>query len=173
MVVQMTNRLLAVVMALAFSSGLVAHAAQNTRTQLPALPHLQLPAVPRVSLPAVSPLPTALRAVAGSAPEPDRAAIKAAYQRDHDALEHLRQQASDLRGPAHPAFNHLVQQDEQALLEMEEAALSAQLTAEGLSTVVTNMDSVVNQARNDLAVARAQDNALKTNNARRSSSHND
>jgi hypothetical protein len=173
MVVQMTNRLLAVVMALAFSSGLVAHAAQNTRTQLPALPHLQLPAVPRVSLPAVSPLPTALRAVAGSALEPDRAAIKAAYQRDHDALEHLRQQASDLRGPAHPAFNHLVQQDEQALLEMEEAALSAQLTAEGLSTVVTNMDSVVNQARNDLAVARAQDNALKTNNARGSSSHND
>jgi hypothetical protein len=174
MVVQMTNRLLSIVMALAFTSGVVAHAAQNTRTQLPALPHLQLPALPRVSLPASSPLPTALRAVATSVLEPDRTAIKAAYQRDHDALEHLRQQASDLRGPAHPAFNHLVQQDEQALLEMEQSSLSAQLSGAGINTVIANMDSMVNQARNDLAVARGQANALKTNaHGHGNTGHND
>jgi len=174
MVVQMTNRLLSIVMALAFTSGLVAHAAQDTRTQLPALPHLQFPAVPRVSLPASSPLPTALQAVANSVIEPDRTAIKAAYQRDHDALEHLRQQASDLRGPAHPAFNHLVQQDEQALLEMEQSSLSARLSGAGINTVVANMDSVVNQARNELAAARAQANALKTNgHGHGNSAHND
>ncbi len=162
MVVQMTNRLLALVMALAFSSGLVAHAAQNTRAQFPALPHLQLPAVPRVSLPAPSPLPTDLQAVANSVLESDRATIKAAYQRDHNALEHLRQQASVLRGPALAAFNHLVQQDEQALLEMEDSALPAQLSAAGVQTVVANMDSVVSQARTELATAKATPGALKT-----------
>src|SRR5438132_5705043 len=174
MVVQMTNRLLSIVMALAFTSGLVAHAAQDTRTQLPALPHLQLPAVPRVSLPASSPLPTALQAVANSVIEPDRTAIKAAYQRDHDALEHLRQQASDLRGPAHPAFNHLVQQDEQALLEMEQSSLSARLPGPAINPGFATLESGANQPRPKLAAARAQANALKTNgHGHGNSAHND
>ncbi len=156
MVVQMTNRLLATVMAMALSSGLVAHAAQNTRTQLPALPHLQLPAVPHVSL------PTALQAVADSVFDPDGATIKAAYQRDHDALEQLRQQASDLRGAAHPAINRLIQQDQEALLQMEKSALSGNVTGAGVNTVVVNMDHVVNQAQAALASAKAATGALKT-----------
>lgn len=161
MVVQMTNRLLATVMAMAVSSGLVAHAAQNALPQLPALPHLQLPADVRVSLSEPSSLPAALQTAAVDALDPDRAAIKAVYQRDHGALEQLRQQGSTLRSPAHQAFNQLIEADEKALQQLEESALASNLTASGVNTAVAGMDRLVNQAQTALNTAQRTSGNLK------------
>src|SRR2546426_6263508 len=91
----MTNRLPGIVIAFALTSGIVAHAASAP----------QRPLAP-VNLPTASNLPAALQTaasqiseVATSAIDPG-AAIRGAYQRDHVALEHLRQQASPLKGTA-------------------------------------------------------------------------
>src|SRR6266566_225792 len=115
----MTNRLLGIVIAFALTSGVVAHAASAS----------QRPLAP-VNLPTASNLPAALQTaasqiseVATSAIDP-AAAIRGAYQRDHVALEHLRQQASPLKGTAHAAFNQLVSDQELALTQTERAALA-------------------------------------------------
>ena len=139
----MTNRLLSVVIAIALSSGIAAHAAQAP----------QRPLAP-ASLPAASSLPFTLQTAvshisetATSTVDP-AAAIRDAYQRDHVALEHLRQQASQLKGSAHPAFNQLISDDENTLTEIERTALATSRPAAG--STIDAMDKLVASAEAEL-----------------------
>lgn len=139
----MTNRLLAVVIAMALSSGIAAHAAQAP----------QRPLAP-VSLPTASSLPMALQTTisrigetATSTFDP-AAAIRDAYQRDHVALEHLRQQASQLKGSAHPAFEQLISDDESALTDIERTALATSRPA--ADNTIAVMDQLVASAEAEL-----------------------
>jgi hypothetical protein len=98
-------------------------------------------------LPTASNLPAALQTaasriseVATSAIDPG-AAIRGAYQRDHVALEHLRQQASSLKGTAHAAFNQLVSDQELALTQTERAALAT--TRPDATGAIAAMDKLV------------------------------
>lgn len=159
MVIEMTNRLLAVVVAVAVSATLAAHAAQGPIQHLP-LVHfgLGLPSATvslRPAVPAAVPgaLETAAVLVTRSARQAldPKAAVLSAYQRDHDALEHLRQQASALRGPAHPAFNRLLDADQQALATLERQALDYQ--SGDTTAAVAAMDQVVRQAQAALSAA--------------------
>src|SRR2546427_13033428 len=132
----MTNRLLGIVIAFALTSGIVAHAASAP----------QRPLAP-VYLPTASNLPAALQTaasqiseVATSAIDPG-AAIRGAYQRDHVALEHLRQQASALKGTVHAAFNQLVSDQELVLTQTERAALAT--TRPDATGAIAAMDKLV------------------------------
>ena len=75
-------------------------------------------------------------------------AIRSAYQRDRVALEHLRQQASQLKGAAHPAFNQLISDDEDALAGLQRAALAT--TRPSASTAIAAMDALVASAQAEL-----------------------
>src|SRR5258708_9259898 len=137
MVITMTNRLLSLVIALALTSGIVAHAAQAP----------QRPLAP-VTLPAA--LQTAAAHVgetATGAVDPS-AAIRAAYQRNHVALEHLRQQASALKGGAHAAFNQFISDQEDALTPIERTALAT--SRPPVSSAITAIDNVVATAEAEL-----------------------
>jgi hypothetical protein len=144
MVISMTNRLLAVVMALAFTSGVVAHAAGAP----------QRPIVP-TTFPAASSLPTTIETAASRLSETatgavdPSGAIRDAYQRDHVALERVRQQASLLKGSAHPAFNQYISDQEAALTELERTALAT--TRPSAGSTIDAMDNLVaaTQARLD------------------------
>jgi len=132
----MTNRLLGIVIALALTSGVVAHAA--SAPQRPLSP---------IALPAASSLPTAIQTAASrlsetatSAIDP-AAAIRGAYQRDRVALAHLRQQASQLKGSAHPAFNQFISDQELALTQTERAALAT--TRPDAQSAIAAMDKLV------------------------------
>jgi hypothetical protein len=167
MITQMTNRLLATVMTFAVSTGLVAHAAQDPHKSLPQvnITHLALPsasAVPQAVQSAAATVSTAANHVsdAATAAVDPSAAIRAAFQRDHVALEHLRQQASVLKGSAHPAFNQLISNDEAALVEMEKTALASK--ASSASATIAAMDQLVVSAQAALASAKAQADAVKT-----------
>jgi hypothetical protein len=118
------------VIALALTSGIVAHAAQAP----------QRPLAP-VSLPAT--LQTAASHVSETATgaiDP-AAAIRAAYQRNRVALEHLRQQASTLKGDVHAAFNQFVSDQEVALTQTERAALAT--TRPEAQSAIAAMDQLV------------------------------
>src|SRR5438270_6224805 len=154
MVISMTNRLLAVVIALALSGGIAAHAAQEP----------QRPLAP-ITFPSASALPAALQTAASrigetatSAIDPS-AAIRSAYQRDRVALEHLRQQASQLKGSAHPAFNQLISDDEAALTELARAALAT--TRPVASSTIAAMDKLVASAQAELNRQLSQPGAAK------------
>lgn len=141
MVISMTNRLLALVVALALSSGVVAHAAQAPQKSL--------------GLPTATDLPTALQTAAShitesatSAIDP-AAAIRDAYQRDHVALEALRQQASALKGSAHPAFNQYIDGQEASLTELLHTSLATLRPSAG--STIANMDALVAAAQAKLA----------------------
>ncbi len=137
MVITMTNRLLSIVIALALTSGIVAHAAQAP----------QRPLAP-VTLPAT--LQTAASHVgetATGAIDPS-GAIRAAYQRNRVALEHLRQQASALKGSAHAAFNQFISDQELALTQTERAALAT--SRPDVSSAIAAMDKVVAEAEAEL-----------------------
>ena len=137
MVITMTNRLLSIVIALALTSGIVAHAAQAP----------QRPLAP-VTLPAT--LQTAASHVgetATGAIDPS-GAIRAAYQRNRVALEHLRQQASALKGSAHAAFNQFISDQELALMQTERAALAT--SRPDVSSAIAAMDKVVAEAEAEL-----------------------
>jgi hypothetical protein len=157
MVTQMTNRLMALVMAFAMGSGLAAHAAQD--------PHKALPTVAIPTLPAATSLPATLQTAAErvsdtatSAVDPS-GAIRSAFQRDHVALEHLRQQASALKGAAHPAFNQLISNDEATLVDLERTALASKNAA--ASSTIAAMDQLVSSANAALQKALAQPAAQK------------
>lgn len=143
MVISMTNRLLAVVMALAFTSGIVAHAAQAP----------ERPIVP-ATLPAAGTLPTTIETAANRLTETatgtidPSGAIRDAYQRDHVALERLRQQASPLKGSAHPAFNQYISDQEAALTELDRTALATTRPAAGRT--IAAMDTLVADAQSRL-----------------------
>jgi hypothetical protein len=138
MVITMTNRLLSIVIALALTSGIVAQAAQAP----------QRPLAP-VTLPAT--LQTAASHVgetATGAIDPS-GAIRAAYQRNRVALEHLRQQASALKGSAHAAFNQFISDQELALTQTERAALAT--SRPDVSSAIAAMDKVVAEAEAELS----------------------
>src|SRR5438128_6126410 len=139
----MTNRLLGIVIAFALTSGVVAHAASAP----------QRPLAP-ANLPTASNLPAALQTaasqiseVATSAIDPG-AAIRGAYQRDHVALEHLRQQASPLKGDAHAGFNQFVSDQELALTQTERATLAT--TRPDAQSAIAAMDELVTAAEAEL-----------------------
>src|SRR5436853_7000286 len=117
MVISMTNRLLALVIALALSGGIAAHAAQA--------PHRPLAPI---ALPSASALPAALQTAASRITETatgaidPSAAIRSAYQRNRVALEDLRQQGSQLSARAHPTGNELMSDREPALTQQRRAA---------------------------------------------------
>lgn len=137
MVIKMTNRLLSIVIAIALTSGIVAHAAQAP----------QRPLAP-VTLPAT--LQTAVSHVgetATGAIDPS-AAIRAAYQRNRVALEHLRQQASPLKGSARATFNQFIADQELALTQTERAALATSRPT--ASSTIAAMDKLVAAAEAEL-----------------------
>jgi len=166
MVFSMTNRLLSIVIAFALTSGVVAHAAQAP----------QRPLTP-IALPAASSLPMTLEDAASRISETatgaidPSAAIRDAYQRDHVALEHLRQAASQLKGSAHPAFNQLISDDEDALAEIERTALAT--TRPSVSSAITAMDTLVASAQAELNRELSQAGAAKSQGGDQSGkSHN-
>jgi hypothetical protein len=143
MMISMTNRLLSIVIALALTSGIVAHAAQAP----------QQPLTP-ITLPAGSSLPTVLQTAASHLSETatgtidPSGAIRGAYQRDHVALERLRQQASQLKASARPAFNQFISDQETALLAVERAALTTSRPAP--TSTIAAMDKLVAAAEAEL-----------------------
>src|ERR1700693_4409401 len=156
--ISMTSRLLGVVIGFALTSGIVAHAAEAP----------QRPLAP-ISLASASALPVALQTAASHVTETATgafdpgAAIRAAYQRDHVALEHLRQQASQLKGSAHPAFNQYISDQEGALTEVERTALASTIAA---------MDNLVTAAQAKLELELSQAGAAKSQDASKSAKSN-
>lgn len=149
MVTQMTNRLLATVTAVAVSGALTAHAAQGVHVTPPALLN-QVASTARVAL------------------DPGAAAIRQEYQRDHDVLEHLRQEGSELQGSAHPQFNQVIAADQAQLLALEQAAL-AQIAADSSTNsaaTITQMDALVTQAQAALTRFESQAGSTKINGQR-------
>jgi hypothetical protein len=163
MITQMTNRLLATVMAFAVSTGLAAHAAQDPQRALPKVNLTNITLPKATSLPqAVQTVQTAANHVtdaAATAVDPS-AAIRAAFQRDHVALEHLRQPASALKGSAHPAFNQLISNDEATLVELEKTALAS--NSGSAASSIAAMDQLVASAQAELNRQLATAGATKT-----------
>ena len=130
----MTNRLLGVVIALALTSGIVAHAAQA-------------PQRPLISLPAIQTAASHVGEAATGAIDPG-AAIRAAYQRDHVALEHLRRQASPLKGSARLAYYQFISDREAELTQTQRTALASRRPA--ASSTIAEMDTLVTEAEVEL-----------------------
>ncbi len=148
MVTKMTNRLLATVMAVFVSGALTAHASQDV--------HITPP----------SSLPTVLgqvEATTQAALDP-AASIRQAYQQDHDALEHLRQEGSELKSPAHTQFNQLISADQAQLLALEKTALDNIAAGASVNTAATiaQMAAIPTQARTALTQYESQSGAQKT-----------
>jgi hypothetical protein len=154
----MTSRLLGVVIGFALTSGIVAHAAEAPQRPLAPL-----------TFTSASALPIALQTAASHVAETatgaidPTAAIRAAYQRDHVALEHLRQQASQLKGSAHPAFNQYISDQEGALTELEQTSLATSRPA--VASAIAAMDNLVNAAQAKLALELSQAGAAKSHDA--------
>ncbi len=147
----MTNRLLGVVIALALTSGIVAHAAQAP--QRPLAP-VTLQATLQTAASRVS--ETATGAIDPSA------AIRAAYQRNRVALEHLRQQASALKGSTHAAFNQFISDQELALTQTERAALAT--SRPNAPAAIAAMEKLVAEAEAELNRGLAQNSTSTTSN---------
>ena len=153
MVIKMTNRLLATVIAFALSSGIVAAA------QSPQQPFAGSPTAAATSLPGA--LQTTAARIAEKATgtiDPARA-IRNAFQRDHVALERLRQQGSQLEGSAHPAFNQYISDQEDALASIQRTALAT--TRPTADSTIDAMDQLVAAAQAEFARQLAQPNATK------------
>ena len=149
MVIRMTNRLLGIVIAIALTGGIVAHAAQAP----------ERPLAP-VTLPAT--LQTAASHVgeaATGAIDPG-AAIRAAYQRNRVALERLRQQSASLKGSARAAYNQFISDQQLALTQSERAALATSRPAP--STAIAAMDKLVAAAEAELNRERSQESAANS-----------
>ena len=153
MVIKMTNRLLSLVIAIALTGGIVAHAAQAP--QRPLAP-LTLPATLQTAASHVG--ETATGAIDPSA------AIRAAYQRNHVALEHLRQQASPLKGSKHAAFDQFISDQELALTQTERTALATSRPA--VSSSIAAMDKVVAVADEELSRELAQNSRPSSNDSK-------
>jgi hypothetical protein len=143
--ISMTNRLLGVVIGFALTGGIAAHAAESP----------QQPLAP-ITLTSASAIPVALQTAASHVTETATgafdpgAAIRAAYERDHVALEHLRQQASQLKGSAHPEFNQYISDREGALTELERTALATSRPA--VASTIAAMDTLVTAAQAKLDI---------------------
>ena len=136
MAIRMTNRLLGIVMALALASGIAAHAA--TAPTRPLAP---------IALPAALQAVVSRFAETATGTIDPSAAIRAAYQRDHVALEHLRQQAS-LNAGANPGFDQDISDKETALSELERNALAT--SRPDASNTIAAMDNLVTAAQAQL-----------------------
>lgn len=143
MVITMTNRLLAIVIAFALSSGIIAHAAQDSSIKKPVLP---LPHLTLGEQATPEPAPAVFEEVA-AAIDP-RAPIRDAYVRDQVALEHLRQSASKLSSKLRPGFNAQISDDEAKLVDIERTALASSNPS---SSSVKDMDKLVASATATLA----------------------
>jgi len=163
--ISMTSRLLGVVIAFALTSGIVAHAAEAP----------QRPLSP-ITLTSANSLPVALQTAASHVAETatgaidPTAAIRAAYERDHVALEHLRQQASQLKGSAHPAFNQYISDREGALTELEQTSLATSRPA--VATTIAAMDNLVTAAQAKLELELSQAGAAKSQESGQSTTSN-
>lgn len=163
--ISITSRLLGVVIGFALTSGIVAHAAQAP----------QRPLAP-ITLTSANALPVALQTAASHVAETatgaidPTAAIRAAYQRDHVALEHLRQQASQLKGSAHPAFNQYISDREGALTELERTALATSRPA--VASTIAAMDTLVTAAQAKLDYELSQVGAAKSQDSGQSTKSN-
>ena len=146
MVIKMTNRMLSIVIAIALTSGVVAHAAWAP--QRPLAP-LTLPTVLQTAASHVG--ETATGAIDPSA------AIRAAYQRNRVALEHLRQQASPLQGSARAAFDQFISDQELALTQTERTALAT--SRPSVSSSIAAMDNIVAAADEELSRDLSQNGA--------------
>jgi hypothetical protein len=153
MVINMTNRLLSIVIAIALTGGIVAHAAQAP--QRPLAP-LTLPATLQTAASHVG--ETATGAIDPSA------AIRAAYQRNRVALEHLRQQASPLKGSKHAAFDQFISDQELALTQTERTALATSRPA--VSSSIAAMDKVVAVADEELSRELSQNSGPSSNDSK-------
>jgi hypothetical protein len=138
MVITTTNRMLAIVIAIFLTSGIVAHAA--TAPERPLTPGT---------------FPTDLQTAAGRVSETaiatidPSAAIRAAYQRDRVALERLRQQGSQLPDGTYPAFSQFISEQEAALTDTQRTALASSRPA--ASSTIAAMDSLVAAAQTELS----------------------
>jgi len=147
MVITMTNRLLAIVMAFALSSGIIAHAAQDQSSKPPVLPLPQMSLGDRLETSLPGTIATDVVEEASAAID-NRGPVRDAYVRDQVELEHLRQSGSKLTCSTRATFNTLVSNDESELVDMERNALAAN---DPLSTSVQEMDTLVASANNTLA----------------------
>lgn len=153
MVITMTNRLLAIVIAFALSSGIIAHAAQDSSTKPPVLP-IQLPHLTLGELATPEPAPAALEQIANHVADAaagaidHRAPIRDAYVRDQVALEHLRQSESKLSSTLRSGFNAQISDDEAKLVDIERTALAS---GKPSSSSVAEMDKLVASATATLA----------------------
>src|ERR1700694_4362183 len=159
MVIKMTNRLLSIVIAIALTSGIVAHASQAP--QRPLAP-LTLPATLQTAASHVG--ETATGAI-----DPG-AAIGAASQRNRVALENLRQLASPLKGSARAAFEQFISDQELALTQTERTALATSRPA--VSSSIAAMDKVVAAADAELNRELSQVHSANSNNAKNSNNSN-
>ena len=144
MVSTMTNRLLAVVMAVAISSAVAAHAAQSPQGLTGS-----------IALTSASSLPTTIQTAAAHIGETatgafdPSAAIRDAYQRDHVALERLRQQGSTaLSTSARPSFDQYINDQESALDQTEHSALAT--VRPSANSAIAAMDQLVTAAQAEL-----------------------
>ena len=137
MVIKMTNRLLSIVIAIGLTSGIVAHAASAP----------QRPLAPATLPAALQTAATYVSETATGAIDPG-AAIRAAYQRNRVALEHLRQQAAPLKSSARAAFNQFVSDQELVLTQTERTALATSRPV--VSSTITAMDKLVAEAEAEL-----------------------
>lgn len=145
----MTNRLLGVVIAVALTTGIVAHAAQA-------------PQQPLISLPALQTAASHVTETATGAIDPG-AAIRAAYLRNQVALAHLRQQASPLKSSARLAFYQFISDQEAALAQTERTALATSRPAS--SSTIAAMDKLVAAAEGELNQDLSQANGANSNNS--------
>ena len=76
-------------------------------------------------------------------------------------LAHLRQQASQLKGSAHPAFNQFISDQEAALLAIERAALTTSRPAS--SSTIAAMDKLVSATQAELDRQLSQSGSTKSN----------
>jgi hypothetical protein len=155
----MTSRLLGVVIFFALTSGIAAHAAEAPQRPLAPITFTSASALPVALQVALQTAASHVAETATGAIDPT-AAIRAAYQRDHVALEHLRQQASQLKGSAHPAFNQYISDQEGTLTELERTALATSRPA--VASTIAAMDKLVGTAQAKLDSELSQAGAAKT-----------
>jgi hypothetical protein len=152
MAIRTTNRMLAIVIALFLSSGIVAHAAQTSKRPL-----------------APTTLPTDLQTAASRVGETatgaidPSAAIRGAYQRDHVALERLRQQASPLNASSQGDFSQFISDQEAALAETERTALAS--SRPDASSAIAAMDTLVSAAQAELSRQLSASGAPRSQNS--------
>jgi hypothetical protein len=152
MAIRTTNRMLAIVIALFLSSGIVAHA-----TQMP-----QRPLTPITLTADLQSAASRVGETATGAIDPS-AAIRGAYQRDHVALERLRQQASPLNASSQGDFSQFISDQEAALAETERTALAS--SRPDASSTIAAMDTLVSTAQAELSRQLSASGAARSQNS--------